>query len=85
MHYSAGTCPRCGGRVLVKKSKAGRVYYGCEFNTASSEAQKCEFMTWDEPIADRCPKCGKTLFKSRGKNGRILCAAEGCGFEKALD
>ena len=70
-----GECPKCGGKVLQKKSKNGHKYFGCEHNP------KCDFMTWDDPTAERCPNCGKTLFKARG--GVLHCLAEGCGFEKA--
>lgn len=70
-----GECPKCGGKVLQKKSKNGHKYFGCEHNP------QCDFMTWDEPTAERCPNCGKTLFKARG--GVLHCLAEGCDFEKA--
>lgn len=70
-----GECPKCGGKVLQKKSKNGHKYFGCEHNP------KCDFMTWDDPTAERCPNCGKTLFKARG--GVLHCLAEGCSFEKA--
>ena len=67
-----GECPRCGGKILLKKSKNGHKYYGCEnFPT-------CTFMTWDEPKADRCPSCGSTLFKARG--GSLNCLNEGCEY-----
>ena len=85
MNATAGECPLCGARVLQKKSKAGRVYYGCENNGNSDESKACGFMTWDEPLAERCPKCSRTLFRHRGKNGRIFCAGEGCGYERQLD
>ena len=45
----AGICPRCGKKVLAKKSKTGRTYYGCEDNP------KCAFMTWDEPAGGKVP------------------------------
>ena len=69
---TGGRCPKCGGRMLVRRSAKGRVYYGCE------NYPKCEFMTWDEPVPQTCEKCGATLFK---KGSRLYCAKEGCGFE----
>lgn len=69
-----GECPKCGGKVLQKKSKNGHKYFGCANHPA------CDFMTWDDPTAERCPNCGKSLFKARG--GILHCLAEGCGFEK---
>ena len=56
-----GICPLCGGKVLAKKSKNNRGYFGCENNPS------CEFMTWDKPLADLCPECGNTLYKKGGK------------------
>ena len=75
---TGGLCPLCGGKVLEKKSKTGKKYYGCEHNP------KCSFMTWDEPLKEKCPQCGSSLFKKRGKAGKIYCAKEGCGYERGL-
>ena len=36
-------CPKCGGEVLIKRSKKGRRYYGCEHNP------ECDFMSWTKP------------------------------------
>lgn len=69
-----GECPLCGSRILIRKSKKGRVYYGCEKNPT------CGFMSWDEPTDKKCPKCGKTLFKKGGRNGNLVCLTEGCGY-----
>ena len=73
-----GACPKCGSRILVRKSKKGRVYYGCEKNPA------CDFMTWNEPTAEVCPQCGSTLFKKGGRSGFLLCEKEGCGYSRPL-
>ena len=72
---TGGKCPKCGGRMLLRKSAKGRVYYGCE------NYPNCDFMTWDEPVAQTCDKCGATLFK---KGSRLYCAKDGCGFEKQV-
>lgn len=73
---TGGVCPKCGeGRMLLRKSAKGRVYYGCEKYPA------CDYMTWDEPVAARCEKCGATLFK---KGSRLYCAKEGCGYETTV-
>ncbi len=71
-----GVCPKCGGQILKKKSSKGRVFFGCEKNP------ECDFMVWDEPVADRCPKCNKTLFKKKSKaKGTVLyCASPDCGY-----
>jgi len=73
---TGGICPECGGRILIKKSKKGRSFYGCE------NYPTCNFATWEQPLRDVCPKCGKTLFKKAGKNGAIHCIDENCGYSK---
>ena len=74
---TGGKCPKCGGRMLQKKSKKGRIYYSCENNPAT-----CEFITWDEPLVEACPVCGSLLFKKTGKAAVIYCAKEGCEYER---
>lgn len=69
-------CPKCGGRVVVKKTKKGRVFYGC------SEYPNCDFVSWDEPVQEKCPKCGKTLLRKKGKNPKLYCITPDCGYEK---
>lgn len=78
VHDTGGKCPFCGGRVLLKKSKKGKIYFGCEKNP------DCKFMTWDEPQEESCPNCGSTLFRKGGKSGKLVCHKEGCGFEKDI-
>ncbi len=73
-----GKCPYCGGKILLKKTKKGKKYYGCIKNP------ECSFMTWDLPTKQTCPKCGSTLFKKGGKSGKLVCYKEGCGYEKQL-
>lgn len=72
-------CPKCGGEILKKKSRRGKVYYACE------NLPKCDFMAWDEPIKDRkCPDCGGILFLKKGRKAREFCINEDCGYEKLL-
>ena len=55
-------CPKCKKHdILEKKSKKGKLFYGCEgFPT-------CDFVSWDKPINRNCPKCDNILFE--GKKG----------------
>ncbi|MEG2672205.1 MAG: DNA topoisomerase, partial [Ruthenibacterium sp.] len=75
---TGGLCPKCGSRMLVRHSKKGRVYYGCEKNPT------CDFMTWNEPTTEKCPTCGGTLFKKGGKSGMLLCEKEGCEYTRPV-
>lgn len=76
VNATKGNCPICGKKMLAKKSRKGKPFYGCE------SYKECNFMTWDIPVEDKCPKCGCTMFKKGGKNGKIYCLKPECGFEK---
>jgi DNA topoisomerase-1 len=52
-------CPLCGSPIAEKKSKKGRMFYGC---TAYPE---CTFATWDKPLKDPCPKCGAYMTEKK--------------------
>ena len=41
-------CPKCGGKVLVKKTKTHRTFYVCE-NNSNSEDSKCDYISWSKP------------------------------------
>ena len=64
-------CPKCGKEVVIKKTKKGRRYYGCENNP------ECEFMSWQKPSKEKCPNCGGYMLE---KGNKIVCADEHCGF-----
>ncbi len=68
-----GVCPKCGGRILKKKSRNNYTYYGCE------HYPDCDFMTWDVPTEETCPSCGGTLFKLSGRGQKkTFCINEKC-------
>ncbi len=64
-------CPKCGGEVVLRKSKKGRKYYGCENNP------DCDFMVWQRPSGKLCPQCGSALLI---KGGKLVCSNEQCGY-----
>ncbi|MEW6671073.1 MAG: type I DNA topoisomerase [Thermodesulfobacteriota bacterium] len=74
-------CPRegCDGHLLEKKSKRGKIFYGCNRFPA------CSFAIWDKPVARDCPRCGAGLLveKSNKKQGSFyLCLTEGCDYKQ---
>ncbi|TYQ13151.1 UNVERIFIED_CONTAM: DNA topoisomerase-1 [Acetivibrio alkalicellulosi] len=70
-------CPKCSGKVYIKKTKKGRQYLGCENNPT------CDFMTWDKPSKEKCPNCGNFLTKKySGKKAQLKCSSESCDFSK---
>ena len=71
-------CPKCGGKIIERRSKKGRVFYGC------SEYPKCDFVSWDPPSKEKCPVCGKTLMQKKTKDKRLYCVTPGCTFEGKL-
>ena len=64
-------CPKCGKEIVVRRSKKGRLFYGCE------DYPNCDFMSWARPSAEKCPQCGKMLFV---KGSKLTCSDEKCGF-----
>lgn len=65
------SCPKCGKEVVLKKTKKGRKYFGCESNP------DCDFMSWQKPSKEPCPKCGGYMIE---KGQKLLCADETCGY-----
>ena len=72
-------CPKCGGKILSKRSKKGKKFFGC------SNYPNCDFVSWNEPTNEKCPQCGGILFKKKGKKPTLFCATEGCGYTKTAD
>lgn len=70
------SCPKCGKELVIRKTKKGRVYYGCE------GAPDCDFMSWNRPTGGICPKCGAYMIK---KGNRECCSDAACGYIAKLD
>ena len=64
-------CPICGKDVVIRKTKKGRKYYGCENNP------ECEFMSWQKPSQTKCPKCGQYMVE---RGNKLLCSDKQCGY-----
>lgn len=67
------SCPLCGKDVVLRKTKKGRKYFGCE------DHPNCEFMSWQKPSDRKCPECGSYMVEKGNKN---LCANEECGYSE---
>ena len=72
-----GACPKCGGKIVQRRSKKGNLFYACE-----KGKDECGFVSWSEPSAEICPECGCTLFIKKGKKPGLYCVKEGCGYKK---
>lgn len=64
-------CPECGGKIVEKPTRKGKVFYGC------NNYPKCKFALWDKPTGEFCPECGKVLVE---KNNKVKCSE--CSYEK---
>ncbi len=64
-------CPSCGREIVLRKTKKGRRYYGCE------NYPDCEFMSWAKPVEKKCPSCGGYMVE---KGSKIVCADAQCGY-----
>ena len=65
-------CPNCkDGKIVEKRSKRGKVFYGC------NNWPSCQTAYWDKPTGDKCPDCGEMLVEKKSK---IKCSK--CDYEK---
>lgn len=63
-------CPKCDGKIIEKKTKRGKIFYGC------NNYPKCDFASWDKPVKP-CPKCGEMMVEKKKK---AVCLS--CGYEE---
>ena len=64
-------CPKCGKDIVIKQTKKGRKYFGCE------GFPECDFMSWQKPSDKKCPECGGYMVE---KGNKLVCADEHCGY-----
>lgn len=57
-------CPKCGGKIIEKKTKRGKIFYGC------NNYPKCKYASWDKPTGNLCKECGEPLVE---KNDSETC------------
>ena len=74
-------CPKCGeGEVIQRKSKYGKIFYGC------NKYPDCDFVSWNEPVKENCPECGAHLVKKiTKKESKLMCSNNSCSFSKPLE
>ena len=76
MEKAGVPCPSCGKEILIKRTKKGRRYFGCE------GYPDCEFMSWQKPSSEKCPQCGSYMLE---KGKRLVCSNPQCGYLKTID
>ncbi|MBO8127596.1 MAG: type I DNA topoisomerase [Peptococcaceae bacterium] len=72
-------CPKCGKAIVRRRSKKGRVFYGC------AGYPNCDFTSWGEPVKEQCPECGTFLVqKTTKKNKTFYCANPDCTYSEKV-
>lgn len=73
-------CPKDGGDVAERKSRRGKVFYGCV------NYPKCDFTLWNKPVIEPCPKCKRPFLteKITKRHGRqLMCSNEECEYVRS--
>ena len=64
-------CPKCEGDIIERKTKRGKIFYGC------NNYPKCDFASWDKPTGEICPECNSLLVEKKDK---VVCM--NCDYQK---
>jgi len=76
-------CPKCGGDLSPRKTRFGKIFYGC------TRYPKCDFTAWDKPVPRACPSCKNPYMtektrKPRGKDPITVMLCPACAYEEPL-
>ncbi|WP_405381590.1 type I DNA topoisomerase [Phascolarctobacterium sp.] len=73
-------CPKCGHELLERKTRTGKIFYGCE------QYPECDFTTWDLPLNEKCPTCGAMMVEHTERSGRKkkFCSNPECANAKPV-
>lgn len=75
-------CPNegCEGEIIQRKSKYGKIFYGC------NKYPDCNFVSWNEPVNEKCPECGNILVKKITKKySGLECLNKECSYKRQLE
>jgi DNA topoisomerase I len=75
-------CPKegCQGEIVQRKSKYGKIFYGC------NKYPDCDFVLWNEPSGEVCPKCNSLLVKKVLKKGTFIqCSVKTCDYSRTVE
>src|SRR3954451_3081346 len=73
-------CPKDGGDIVERKSRRGKVFYGC------ANYPECDFPLWNRPVPEKCPDCGAPFLveKITKRHGRqLICNNEECSYVRS--
>lgn len=75
-------CPNqgCGGQIGEKRSKRGKIFYGC------SKYPDCDYATWDKPVDKKCPDCGHGFLSEKSsKIQGMFLKCPSCGYSEQIE
>jgi DNA topoisomerase-1 len=73
-------CPKCDGELIQKRSRYGKIFYGC------NKYPDCDVALWGEPTGEKCPECGSLLELKHYKKGDVTkCSSKTCKYQKSPD
>lgn len=73
-------CPKCVGEIVQRKSRFGKIFYGC------NKYPDCDFVLWNEPTGEACPKCKSLLVKKVLKKGTFIqCSVKECDYSRNVE
>lgn len=70
------TCPDCGGDIVAKRGKSGKIFYGC------NNYPSCTRAYWYKPTEKKCPECGELLLERNSRNAKLVCSNDKCGYKE---
>jgi DNA topoisomerase-1 len=73
------SCPKCKeGHVVERRSKKGRVFFGCD------RYPECDFVSWDKPSTKPCPNCSSLMVEKKSKQGiKLQCTS--CDYSEMVE
>ena len=71
-----GKCPQCGKEIVEKRSRKGKIFFGC------SGYPDCKVSFWYRPVDKKCPKCGSLLMERKGRGTTLVCSNDECGYKE---
>lgn len=69
-------CPDCGGEIVAKRGRSGKIFYGC------NNYPECKKAFWYKPTNKKCPKCGELLLERHSKNIKYSCSSDKCDYKE---
>ncbi|MEJ5223729.1 MAG: type I DNA topoisomerase [Anaerolineales bacterium] len=72
------TCPKDGGDLVERKTRKGRLFYGC------ANYPNCDFTSWKRPLPAPCPNCKGLLVIANKREAQCLDCQETFALEAVL-